>query len=418
LTGGTAQGTVAGASAVGQFSYTAVYTGDGTFSGSRSNRLVLTITQAHSTTTVTGATAPKLGVSSIYTATVTPQFSGTPTGTVLFYADGEPIGTATLANGQASISYAATTLGSHKIEASYSGDANFITSLGVLTVKAGKGVSTVTLGASANPALYGSAVTLTATVTDSEGAIATGPVVFKEGSTIYGTVNLTNGSAQLTLSTLAIGTHKITVQYSGDTDDATATGTLSEVIQGLPTTTSVVTNTQPSFFGQNVTLTATISAASGTPDGTLTFKNGSAVLGTVTVVAGQATFTTATLAAGTHTITALYNGGTSFAASSGTVQQIVEKATTATALTSSLNPAATGTAVTFTATVSSTAAQVPTGNVTFKDGKTTLGTIALVNGQAQLTTALLAKGAHTITASYAASTNFAASNTTLTQTMQ
>jgi hypothetical protein len=417
LVGGAASSTVGIATSAGQSGFTALYTGDGTYSGSLSKRFLVTVSQAHSTTVVTGAAAPKLGVSSVYTATVTPQFSGTPGGTIQFFADGEPIGTGTLANGQATVSYAATTMGAHKIEANYSGDANFVTSLGVLSVKVGKAVSTVSVAASANPAIYGTAVTLTAKVTDSDGAVATGPVVFKEGTSVYGTVSLAAGSAQFVLPTLPIGTHKITAQYGGDTADGTANGTISLVIQGAPTTTTVTTSNQATNFGQSVTFTATITATAGSPDGTLTFKNGSAVLGTVAVSGGQAQFSVATLAAGTHTITALYNGGSAYAGSSGTLQQIVEKAATTTALTTTLNPAAKGTSVTFTATVTSGAPQGVTGNVTFKDGKTSLGTVALVNGQAQLNTALLAKGAHTVTANYAASASFAASSTTLAQTI-
>lgn len=67
--------------------------------------------------------------------------------------------------------------------------------------------------------------------------------------------------------------------------------------------------------GQTVTFTATIAASvpgSGTPTGTVTFKNGSATLGTTTLGGGKATFHTASLSKGTHSITARYNGSTNF----------------------------------------------------------------------------------------------------------
>lgn len=402
----------------GTYTFSANYSGGSNFVPSSSSPLILNATPAPTTTSLKASGSLKLGQAVSITATVNPLYSGAPTGTIQFFADGEPAAAPQVSNGAATFSYTPTTMGKHMIEASYSGDSNFLLSAGVLTVTVGKGASTVAVTSSANPALYGTGVTLTATVTDSEGAIATGPVVFKEGATIYGTVSLSGGSAQFTLPSLSVGTHKITAQYGGDTEDATANGTISELIQGLPTTTTVVTNAQAAAFGQSVTFTATITATSGTPDGTLTFKNGSAVLGTVAVSGGQAQLSVSTLSAGTHTITAAYNGGTSFAASSGTVQQIIEKVTTTTAVTSSANPAAVGTGVSFTAVVSSAAAEVPTGNVTFKDGKTTLGAVALVNGQGQLSTSLLAAGSHNITASYAASTNYAASSATLTQTIQ
>jgi hypothetical protein len=186
----------------------------------------------------------------------------------------------------------------------------------------------------------------------------------------------------------------------------------------MPTTTSVVTNAQPSSFGQAVTFTASVTSGSGTPDGTVTFKNGSSVLGTVTLTGGSAQLPVSTLSGGNHTITALYSGSGTFAASTGSVPQIVEKTATVTTLASSLNPSPVGQAVTLTAAVTSSAVETATGNVTFKDGKTVLGTAALVNGQAQLSTSLLAAGNHSITAAFAGNANFGASSATLAQLVQ
>src|SRR5258708_7444757 len=68
--------------------------------------------------------------------------------------------------------------------------------------------------------------------------------------------------------------------------------------------------------GQAVTFTATASSSGGTPTGTVTFKDGTVVLGSGTLSGGGiATFTTSTLALGNHSITASYAGATTFAAS-------------------------------------------------------------------------------------------------------
>ena len=79
------------------------------------------------------------------------------------------------------------------------------------------------------------------------------------------------------------------------------------------------------------------------------------------------------------------------------------KATPTVTLTSSLNPSTPGAPVTFTAAVASpSGAPAPTGSVSFLDGKTALGTIAL-NSSAQSVLTLasgLAAGDHTITATY------------------
>src|SRR5262249_61585512 len=77
------------------------------------------------------------------------------------------------------------------------------------------------------------------------------------------------------------------------------------------TTTSVTSSLNPSVYGQGVTFTATVSAnapGSGTPQGTVTFLDGSVPLATVPLSGGTVSFTTAALSGGTnHTITAAYN---------------------------------------------------------------------------------------------------------------
>src|SRR5439155_4368745 len=116
----------------------------------------------------------------------------------------------------------------------------------------------------------------------------------------------------------------------------------------------------------------------GTPTGTVTFKDGSTTLGTGTLDgSGVATYTTGafTFSVGSHSITAVYGATTNYNTStSSTLTQTVNAASTSTALSSSANPSVYGQAVTFTATVSATSpgTGTPTGTVTFKDGSTTL----------------------------------------------
>jgi len=89
-----------------------------------------------------------------------------------------------------------------------------------------------------------------------------------------------------------------------------------------------------------------------------------------------------------------------------------------TSLISSGTPTVVGQSVTFTATVTPMGSGTPGGTVTFKDGSTVLGTSPLSAGVAAFTTSALAVGAHSITASYAGNSNFAASvSTAFTQTV-
>ncbi|MEI6784637.1 MAG: Ig-like domain repeat protein, partial [Verrucomicrobiota bacterium] len=84
-------------------------------------------------------------------------------------------------------------------------------------------------------------------------------------------------------------------------------------------------------------------------------------------------------------------------------------------LASSRNPSTCGASVTFTSTVSPSAA---TGLVTFKDGATTLGTGTLSAGSATFVTNGLTAGSHSLTAEYAGDAIYAASiSGVLTQTV-
>jgi hypothetical protein len=189
---------------------------------------------------------------------------------------------------------------------------------------------------------------------------------------------------------------------------------LTQVVNAPPpaTTTTILTSSlNPSTFGQSVTFTAAVTTASGTPTGTVTFFDGTTILGTGTLSGGTATFTTATLTVGSHNITATYAGNSSYAAATSVIlTQVVNApppATTTTILTSSLNPSTFGQSVSFTAAVT-TASGTPTGTVTFFDGTTILGTGTLSGGTATFTTATLTVGSHNITATYAGNSSYAA----------
>jgi hypothetical protein len=127
----------------------------------------------------------------------------------------------------------------------------------------------------------------------------------------------------------------------------------------------------------------------------------------------------AEFAVGTHALTAIYSGdATHLGSTSAAVTVVVlplatqTKAQTVTMLTSSVNPAAGGQSVTFTANVVAAAGSIaaPTGVVTFLDGSTVLGTKTLVgSGVASFSTAALSVGVHAITASYTGDANSVAS---------
>jgi hypothetical protein len=115
---------------------------------------------------------------------------------------------------------------------------------------------------------------------------------------------------------------------------------------------------------------------------------------------------------GNHFIVAIYNGDGSHASTFATMMQKVHANATTTALNLSPNPSASGQAVSFTATVSSVpaGAGTPTGMVTFSDGATEIGQVPLdSNGVASITRSNFSSGGHTVSATYASDTRFAAS---------
>ena len=85
-----------------------------------------------------------------------------------------------------------------------------------VTVLLSTAAPTVALAASGSNLLVGSDLTLTAKISGGSG-VPTGTVTLLEGSTPLGRQALdADGAAQFTLSTLSVGSHALTVNYSGD----------------------------------------------------------------------------------------------------------------------------------------------------------------------------------------------------------
>ncbi|HUD64481.1 MAG TPA: Ig-like domain repeat protein [Candidatus Sulfotelmatobacter sp.] len=274
-----------------------------------------------------------------------------------------------------------------------------------------KSLTSTSLTASANPTTYGVSVIFTATVTPAFGGAATGTVTFRDGATTLGAIALIAGKAAYTTSTLAAGAHSITAVYGGSGNDVPSTsGALAHTVNKAATSTLITSSVNPSSFGQSVTFKATVkSSTTGTPAGTVTFKDGATNLSTVALIGGVATFNTGALSVGSHSITVSYSGNVDFLTStSAKLTQTVKKANSTTKLTSSLNPSKKGQAVTFTATITPAFSGAPGGTVTFKDGATTLGTGAVntVTKQAIFKTSALSVATHSITAVYGGNVDF------------
>jgi hypothetical protein len=212
----------------------------------------------------------------------------------------------------------------------YSGDANFVTSASPALVQTViQSATSTTVTSAPNPSQFNQSVVLSAKVTSATGAIPTGKVLFKDGTSTLGTVVLTSGTATLSVSNLAVRQHSITAVYNGSPNFTTSTSApVIQTVNKATTTTTLTSTPNPSTAGSAVTFTATVLGAyGGNALANVILKDGTTTIGTAPVSATthQATFVISTLAVGTHNITATFIGGGNFAASSSAIlQQVVQ----------------------------------------------------------------------------------------------
>jgi Bacterial Ig-like domain (group 3)/FG-GAP repeat/FG-GAP-like repeat len=84
----------------------------------------------------------------------------------------------------------------------------------------------------------------------------------------------------------------------------------------------------PSDIGAAVTFTATVTPFAGTASGSVTFKDGAAIMATVALSGGVASHTTSTLSGGNHSITASYSGDGTYRSSDAALTQTVRTGST------------------------------------------------------------------------------------------
>lgn len=128
-----------------------------------------------------------------------------------------------------------------------------------------------------------------------------------------------SGSATLESSALVAGSNSFYALYSGNyygaSSQSAAANLMAAPAAGAGTTTALSASPAAVRFGNPLTLTAQVAAASGSamPTGSVTFLNGSAFLATVALnSAGTASYTFVPTSVGTVTLTAVYGGSNAF----------------------------------------------------------------------------------------------------------
>jgi Bacterial Ig-like domain (group 3)/MBG domain (YGX type)/PQQ enzyme repeat len=359
------------ASPAGTYPITATVTG--------SSAANYSVTVNAGTLTITTAAKPTLTVSAANATraynTANPTFTGTVTG----QQNGDTFtetftNTATTASPVGTYAIVPTAAGTDL------GNYNVVTNNGTLTIT--QAVQTITFGA-IGAKVYGNSP-FAVTATSSAGANY--PVTIAVQS---GPATIAGGTATLT----GEGTVVLKATQAGDTNYAAGTATQSFAVTQAQLTTTA-NNATRVYNTANPAFSGAVTGAVGSDTFTETFTTAATTTSNVGTYPILPAVTGANLA--NYTVNAV----------NGTLT--VTGAPTITTLTAPTT-ASGGNSVALTATVTSPAG-TPGGTVTFYSGTTALGTGTLNgSGMVTLTTAALATGTDSLTASYPATGNFAAS---------
>ncbi len=311
--------------AVGNYSITAIYSGDIDDSAATSTPVTTQVILNPTTSTLTAsATTATFATPITLTANIAPS---TATGSVTFLDGAAPIGTALVTNGSANLTTASLTPGSHTLHATYSGDTlNAASSAAPITVTITLATSTTTLNLAQNPVIASGQIIADVAVASSI-TNPTGTVSIRSGSTLLATGVLGNASggfayATLTFNAIAlgIGAFPLTSTYSGDPDNQPSSTSANVTVAAIPTTATLTLSATQIRIQSSVTLTATISANA---TGSVTFLNNGTPLTTAPVgPTGTASYTFTPPAIGTYTLTATFTPTGLYAASSTAAQTL------------------------------------------------------------------------------------------------
>ena len=393
-------------SSAGSKTITANYAGDTNFSsGSTSNGHTVNKADTSVSITAHNPSPSALGGTVAVSVSVTSK-GGTPTGSVSITGADTPC-PITLSGGTGSCNVTFSTAGSKTLTASYGGDINFNPNSTSTGHNVNKGTTTTTISTDPVASTYPKQVTIKVTVTGSTAIKPEGSVSISGGESCT-SINLTNGSGNCTVTFSSAGSKSLGASYNGDSNYTGSAGSTSHVVAKASTTTTIASSPNPSYPGQDVTVSVSVTSGAGTPAGTVSIS-GAPGCGNITLNAsGTASCTANFTSAGSSNLSASYTGNNNFATSSSpNITQIVAKFATTTSITShNPNPSYPGEAITINVTVASSNG-TPNGEVTI-GGVTGCTTITLSSGSGTCTGSLAVTG--NITADYAGTTKYASSS--------
>ncbi len=366
LTGGTA-------SVPGSFAYTTPSTipSAGTYSAS----VTFTPTDTGTYNTVTGNV-------NVTVNKATPTVNTWPNASAINL--GQALSSSTLSSGSASVSgsFAFTTpstvpsaVGTYTASVTFTpSSTNYNTVTGTVNVTVNKATPTINSLPTASAITYGQA--LSASTLSGGSASVPGIFSFTSPSTVP-----------------SAGTYSASVTFTPT--DTTNYNTVARTVNVTVNKATPTVNTWPAASAitwSQALSSSTLSGGSASVPGSFAFTTPSTVPSSIGTYTAGVTFTPTSI--------------TNYNTVTGTVDVTVNQATSTITLTSSNNPSVFGQSVTFTATVSPTAAA---GSVTFMDGVAVLGSGTLSSGHTSLSTTTLTSRTHSITAVYVGNANCAGS---------
>lgn len=416
LAGGSASKAVTSLSA-GSHDLKATYLPDAGLAASTSPTKTVTVARATSTVTLTSSGSPTGGGQAVAFQVAVTGGGSVPTGTVTVKDGTTAIQTVSLdATGKAEVITSTLAGGPHVISADYSGDANHAPASSAALAHEVVGGTTIVLQGPPAPTVFGNAAVFEVDVAPVPGGhTPTGIVTLFAGPTPVGFAALdASGSASIPVTVLPPGTSSVYAAYEGDGFNGASTSTaVDHVVSSAATKTTLAVTPSSTVFGGVISVDVSVTAVGSpaVPSGTVAIVNGSTVITRLTLDAdGTVSGTLPTQPAGSYALRAEFDGtaGLDPSASPATDHQIA-KASTAVTLSAGSPTSVAGELVSLDAHVTaSNSARVPVGTVTFRDGSTVLGTVAVDGGgNAHLDTHAIAVGSRSLTAVFDGSNDFA-----------
>ena len=286
------------------------YSGDSNYAGSTAQPVTISVSKGPTTLNLVPATnTPAPGAPLQVTANLVEAQPGNAaaTGKVTFSMDGAVQGTAPVVSGTAAtFTITAPATGTHTLEATYSGDTNYLGSTATpVSITVSKTPTSISLTPTTTTPAGGTSLGLSATVTPSAimSAAITGTVTFTLDGVTVATVAIPSGSTTVntTVTAPASGSHTLQASYSGDNNyESSVSPAVSITVTKISTNTTVSASTDTPAAGSSLQVTATITSAtvgSAQLTGTVTFTVDGAAVGFASVSSTSPAMVTTTITA-------------------------------------------------------------------------------------------------------------------------